>query len=216
MKKTYLILEFFTVTFFLIIPPLLSTAQPVSLDRQKFFSFPTMIQALIAAAFFIQDKILHKENVNYLRKVFWTTLTLGLLFFTFAGIKSAAFFAGQDTAVMPLFTEDGINAVNVFFLALNFFCAAFYEETLYRLFFTESMIQLLPQKKVFKIFAEIFSILIFALSHRTAGWFAVINALVCGIILRLCLVKTKSVLCPATAHFIYNAAIITFTLLYLY
>ena len=192
MKRTYLALEFLIATVFLIVPPLLSSARPVHLDRQKFFSFPAMIQLLIAAAFFFQDRLLHKEKVFYVRRIFWTTLSLGLLFLTFAGLQTAEYFSGHEMQADPVFKESGISALNMFFLALNFFSAAFYEESLYRLFFTETMITLLPQKKFFRMSAEIIAVIIFALSHKTAGWLAVINALICGIILRTCFVKTKS------------------------
>lgn len=59
---------------------------------------------------------------------------------------------------------------------------------------------------------EIAALLLFALAHRWQGWISVSNALCCGIILRLCAVRAKSLAPGILAHFLYNACALFFAL----
>ena len=59
---------------------------------------------------------------------------------------------------------------------------------------------------------EIAALLLFALAHRWQGWFSVSNALCCGIILRLCAVRAKSLAPGILAHFLYNVCALFFAL----
>ena len=52
--------------------------------------------------------------------------------------------------------------------------------------------------------------LLFAFSHRYMGIPAVINALLCGIVLRICYKKTGSIFCGTAAHGCYNLTLLAF------
>ena len=115
------------------------------------------------------------------------------------------------------------------FCIVNFACASFYEEALYRLYLPESiraiLEDLLPkrinksenentlQKKnavnehgsrnIFLI-SEISAVSLFALSHRYLGLPAVANAFFAGIVLRICCKKSKTLWTNTVSHFAYN------------
>jgi membrane protease YdiL (CAAX protease family) len=98
--------------------------------------------------------------------------------------------------------------------------AAFYEEILYRwygpklvsyVFFPREKQQVTNSAYCWWLFIEALFITIFALSHGYGGVFAVTNAFVAGIILRLCVYYTKSPWVGFFSHLAYN--LIQFTIL---
>lgn len=58
-----------------------------------------------------------------------------------------------------------------------------------------------------KILCEAAIICLFALAHRYMGWWAVLNALLAGTILRTCFFKTGSVYPALIAHVLYNLTV---------
>jgi membrane protease YdiL (CAAX protease family) len=100
--------------------------------------------------------------------------------------------------------------VSWIFCSLTFIFSAFFEETIYRLYLPETLKDLLKSDSKLllnktEIYAvEIFTALIFALSHRYAGIFSVINALLAHIVLRICQKKSLSIYAGFVAHFAYN------------
>ena len=56
--------------------------------------------------------------------------------------------------------------------------------------------------------AELIPLALFALSHRYLGTPSVINALACGLVLRLCTLKAGSLLPAVAAHTAYNGALL--------
>lgn len=51
---------------------------------------------------------------------------------------------------------------------------------------------------------ELISVLVFAFSHRYAGWASVLNSFIAGIALRKCYLKSKNIFTGFAAHFLYN------------
>ena len=94
-------------------------------------------------------------------------------------------------------------------LAVNLAAGAFYEEVLYREFLPETAI-LLGAGGRLRIAAEVTVIAVFAFSHLYMGIPAVVNAALCGTVLRLCFVKTGSVAAGFLAHFTYNMLVMVF------
>lgn len=218
MKKTYLLPEFLAVLVFLILPPLFSSPSGGKLDAQKFFYFPVFIELLIAVALEFQSAYIKKteepvKKTELFRLLFWIPLTTGLLFLALAANQTVRYVWGIAELKGELFTDDSVSGVNIGFLIFNFFCAAFYEEAVYRHFFSESLLTLLPGNRVVRWSCETAAVLIFALSHRSGGIFSIVNAAVCGTVLRLCFVRTKSVTAGTAAHFIYNIVLLAFALL---
>ena len=61
------------------------------------------------------------------------------------------------------------------------------------------------QNKITQIYIpEIITIILFALGHKYLGIFAVINACIACVILRICYIKTKNIFAGTIAHFMYN------------
>ena len=95
----------------------------------------------------------------------------------------------------------------LFYCILKFCLAAFYEEVMYRLYLPEQLKRFLKntQNKITQIYIpEIITIILFALGHKYLGIFAVINACIACVILRICYLKTKNIFAGTIAHFMYN------------
>lgn len=119
---------------------------------------------------------------------------------------------------------------------IKFFISAFWEETLYRLFFPTALLifsgnfrsrflekrdenGICKNEKFLKIYdigtrciVELLCVVIFAVGHRYLGRIAVLNALLCGIVLRIFYLKNKSILYSFSAHFLYNIFILLLTI----
>ncbi len=116
-----------------------------------------------------------------------------------------------------------IEGVWQWFLAIAALASgAFYEECLYRAFLPEIPLHILSQtkrefprkhEKELTALVEILCTILFAFSHRYMGIAAVVNALLCGIILRLCYKKSGRILCGTMVHFCYNLTLLVFSAL---
>lgn len=112
------------------------------------------------------------------------------------------------------------NARWILFFA-GVFCAAAFEECLYRLYLPESFQFLIENTKlksknarfykIFQIAAEILCVLLFALAHRYLGILAVLNALFAGSVLRR-LAKQTNIICSWLVHSLYNCLIFAFAI----
>ena len=226
MKKKYILVEFVLVFAFLLLPPLfVSPAEAPDLLKNVSFSFTFLQQALIAVFLDFQWKgnfvLTEKQKFARLISVLkWGTLTFGFLMLIFAcsGFISNAV-KKNDSLPVPSEIGTALNPLTIFLLILNFFCSAFYEEVLYREFLPASIYRLCEDfsffkgKSVFKLTAEVFCILIFAFAHRYMGFFAVANAALCAVFLRICFLKTDGVYTGAAVHFLYNMTMTVFSLI---
>ena len=141
---------------------------------------------------------------NFLKIIVFSLITLILLF--------GNGFLWQWIAKSPSTKLDYSKSIFVhLFQIVGMGLYAFYEETMYRNYlqgliskFLENMVKS-PIKEKFRFFvAEILSLLLFAFGHLYMGIFAVLNALIAGIILRFLVIKTKSIFPSSIVHFIYN------------
>lgn len=229
MKKILLVLEFFFICVFLIIPPLFVKTGNFSYIELG-ISWSTLINLIVAMYLFYAYEIdsgagiLHKKSgLSFLLnagKVFLyfgilisisSILNLGALFFKISQINTQ---------------KEFILKSNLLSVLLNFLVSAFYEECLYRLYLPEILTSFfikfeqkyfynrteIFQKRIlllFRFLVEITCILIFGFSHSYMGNVALINAVLCGAVLRFCFVRNKTVFIGALSHFIFNS----FTLL---
>lgn len=213
MKKQYLVAEFAAVFLFLLLPPLFVNSGNSSANS---FSFSPVIFAEGVIAFLLdfqfhyfdknknQDKQRDKKLISFAKYSSIFFITFGSLALVFAVFQLLSF-------LFPKITVGSLSSVTLpcgfyewcvcVFMLLT---GAYYEEALYRLFLPECLYLIFGKSKNKVILFEAVVILLFAFSHRYLGFIAVINAAICGTILRLCFVKTKSVYTGALAHFLYN------------
>lgn len=97
------------------------------------------------------------------------------------------------------------------FCILHFLFSAFYEESIYRFYLPDFLIDESGKKiksenikKIIYALIELFTCLLFSLAHSYAGFFAILNAFFAHIILRFFRKKTGNILTGFAAHFLYN------------
>ena len=189
---------------------------------------PVLIQGLFAFAMFLRSKELDlisgkASDIGKKPSTFSSQLILYWLlpFFLVFGLLLANSFLwnglAQATGKVPIIKE----SIQLQSLSLMIFAtavAAFYEEILYR-WYSPKLLKLafswklgFQRKTTYQkknlplrwIFVEALLVIIFALSHGYGGWLAVVNALVAGSILRLCVIYTGSLWVGFLAHITYN------------
>lgn len=212
-KKGYLAAELAAVLIFIVLPPLL-TANAAPL--QSALSLPVLFELLIATALEVQHALTHKsaqsESRLIIRILKGTPLTLAALMLAFALFYALSGAAPPESGIAaPEADARGalggslsywLNAAAV--LAV----AAFFEEAVYRRFLPETLCDLTvessAQCRAPRRASEATCVLLFAFAHAYAGIFSVLNALVSGAVLRLCSLKSGSIVPPFLAHFLYN------------
>lgn len=231
MKKHTLLSDiavFLLIIFLFIVPPFFSS---VPLDGSMLFadwSFPwrPLVLAVLSLAilFFYYD---FNSGINTEDKVagqgifaVWSKLKIFPVIFTFGMLFSGSLFIQFFGLAFGLVSE-GVSfnhpqgALQWLFCLLNFVCAAFYEEVLYRFYFTDELkllLDCLPSSgfkekwgKALVWLCELLGLLCFAFAHLYLGWLSVFNAAYAHIFLRLCYKKTGKIWPGFAAHFIYNA-----------
>ena len=205
-KKYYQIFEFIFIFSFLIVPPLL--AKPI-----RNFNFLNPVSAgglsyfLISLILYFQENQFKTKNTSiafkFINNSAYFFKTFGSLVVFAATLDFLLVKTGVVSDIRPDFSNFRI--VPVFFA---FLITCFYEEIIYRLYLPSSLKKFIKLPKIpryaLEIFFEIVSVFIFAFSHRYLGWPAVVNAMFAGIVLRLCYLKSSSILTAFAAHFSYN------------
>ena len=231
MKKHTLLSDiavFLLIIFLFIVPPFFSS---VPLDGSMLFadwSFPwrPLVLAVLSLAilFFYYDFNSGKDTVEKVsgQGIFavWPKLKIFPVVYTFGMLFSGSLFIQFFGLAFGLVSE-GVSfnhpqgALQWLFCLLNFVCAAFYEEVLYRFYFTDELkilLDRLPSSgfkekwgKALGWLCELLGLLCFAFAHLYLGWLSVFNAAYAHIFLRLCYKKTGKIWPGFAAHFIYNA-----------
>lgn len=204
------ILIFLLISILLIFPPLFSSMGNVECPNFKQWCFPLsqLTLALIALFIFLLYHNLRKSKINIFG--FRILFTIGLLFTT-------SLFLNFIAILIPVFnTQKSLQIalpdsfITWVFCILNFLFSAFYEEVIYRFYFTDTLesilIQINPvfEKKIFKIICEISGCLLFAFAHSYMGILSVINAAIAHFVLRYTYKKSNSILPGFISHFAYN------------
>lgn len=208
MTKTLFLLQFFLILLIFVFPPLFAgeaSCEAINWGKINYFSLFSLAAAIFLS---LQDKKNEKsENFggNGLVKAaifsscflttFGTLLILGIILNFFSEALGSA--AGAKFA-----KPEGL--AQIFICVLSLFSSAFFEERVYRKYLPDAARKILRSKKFAAIFSEVSALLLFAFAHRWQGWLAVLNALLGGIALRLCAVKSKSLIPGTAAHFLYN------------
>lgn len=224
MKKYGLYLEFIFICCIFILPPLFaSPAGNADLD----FSFSWFSAISFSAALYVFFKYEYSEKehkgfnfFNFLLSAGRVFLYFGLLVLVHILITAIEFYLKPELPNQAI----EVNFLKIFLITVNFIARAFYEENIYRLYLPSALhcfIEkfygsfFLKQSEGFKVHfflmadsvIEIFCIAVFALSHRYLGFLSVINAFVCGAILRYCVKKSNTVLTASCSHALYNITV---------
>lgn len=218
MKKKYLLAEFIIVFLILVLPPLfVSYGENTVVSLAGIPWWYLLIQLISAVLLDLSIRAVSKETsvlqedikirrfsklVTFLK---WFSLTLGLLLVTYALMEGLYLLfpsAFPDSSAEKFILPQ--KAGEFVYIVFTLLVSAYYEEVLYREFLPESLSIFLSRFPKIKLLLEALVIAIFAFSHRYEGLLAVINAAISGVILRLCMKKTKSVYTGALAHFVYN------------
>lgn len=205
MKRHYKSVEFAIVFLFLILPPVFA----INIENTEFiFKLSPFIfcQAVIAFLLDFQTKenIDKKNSFHWIRILSEGAITLGALFLIYAVLQLLFY-------LVPSLVKNNVSKVvspsgaqQYIICIMTVIISAYYEEVLYRQYFPYAMYDFIKTEKQPFLLIEIFPVAFFAASHLYLGMPGVLNALLSGIILRRCRIKTKSVYTGTAVHIIYN------------
>ena len=201
---------FLIMLLFFILPPIFgnfgSPASGEIVTIEWSFPFSQLVMASIALCIFLIYRKLRNSKINIFG--FRILFTLGLLFASFFFINFLSYLVPYKSPEPVFPVPDSV--ITWIFCILNFAFAAFYEEVVYRFYFTDTLISLLNkisplfENKITVIICEILGCVVFALAHSYLGIFAVINAAIAHFILRYTYKKSNSIIPGVAAHFLYN------------
>ena len=183
-----------------VIPPFFSTA-----DNLIFFSWNFPWQSLSLCIFAIVLYLLSNKKLNFHFVDLLPSISCFCLLFMMALIFKAISIFSKSSSGLNVNKPDTF--VHWIFCILGFIFAAFYEEVIYRFYFTDFLLKLVNGKfnnTFVTVFCELTGVLVFAFAHFYLGWFSVINAAFAHLILRSAYKKTKSIWTSFLAHFFYN------------
>ena len=210
MKKHTLLSDiavFLLIVFLFIVPPFF--AKSVSSAKPLFsgWGFPwyQLVLAILGGLllFFYYEKSERRTLI-----VFPVLFTFGMLFSVSLICRFLSeIFTGADGGISSELVVRPEGILQWCFCLINFLCAAFYEEVLYRFYFIDALYGLITKKKVFRyalILCEAAGLLCFAFAHFYMGWISVLNAALAHVFLRLCYKRTGKLWPCVASHFIYN------------
>ncbi|MCR4821691.1 MAG: CPBP family intramembrane metalloprotease, partial [Treponema sp.] len=162
----------------------------------------------------LKGKIFQGE-IDFSRQPFFLYLSIVPLTFGFLCLASCLFeglsyFLKTGDGIEKVIFPDSLpGQVNFIFGVMS---AAFFEEVIYRFYlpqaFREIFFKFFKDKaeagQKINLLAEGLALLLFALGHFYLGILGFFNALVCGLALRICMIKSKSLLIPFAVHTAYN------------
>lgn len=211
MKKTFFAIEFAIVALFLLLPPVIfsSGSQNVKITLTPFAFFS--LAAGLFLYFFNRKPFYSSDssdssskNINSIKKISVLTVSFGLLILTSVVFVALQEFVLKQNSPEPLVPENAVEW-SMALTALAF--GAVYEEALYRFFVPQFFLFYFEGKARF--FFEAVSVLLFALAHIYLGTAGFLNALICGIILRVTYKKTEDLGANCLIHFLYNSLLLT-------
>ena len=238
MKKNFLFyLLFFSVLLFFVIPPI---GAPFFVERQEALvaHYPVSVFLNAGIAFLIyyfsqnravlfSEMPLCSEKKPVFVYLSAASVSFGVLCLSSVVFEILSVVTGSESGIhQVLFPSDVLGAVN---FILGVCTAAFFEEVIYRFFLPSAFLEILKRRLLRKsvsrngdksaenrrlwLFCEGISVLLFAAGHLYLGVFGFLNALVCGIALRVCIKKAESLWIPFAVHAAYN--FFAFTMMYL-
>ncbi len=224
MKKHTLLSDIvvFLLIFFLFIVPSFF-AETISDSKPLFvswnFPFYKIALGLLSGAllFFYYDKNDNKNDEAAVKTI-WQKLIVFPVLFTFGMLFAISLLsrflselAGSNSVFADHATSEYITkpqgVLQWIYCLIYFLCSAFFEEVIYRFYYTDELKILLTRKKewrFYNIVCEAAGLFVFAFAHRYMGWIPVLNAALAHIVLRLTYKKSGRLWPCIVSHFIYN------------
>ena len=211
MKKHTLLSDiavFLLIFFLFIVPPFFASAVSAAKPLFSGWGFP-WYQLLLAFLGSLLLIFYYEKSNKFTLIVFPVLFTFGMLFSVSLFCR---FLSESFPSLSPSESADSLvvrpsSLLEWIFCLLNFASAAFYEEVLYRFYFSDALFSLITRKKNFRLawlLCEGAGLLCFAFAHLYMGWISVLNAALAHVFLRFCFKKTGRLWPGVTAHFIYN------------
>ena len=219
-KKFFAWFVFFYVILFLVIPPVVAQffveRNGEFLAQYNASTFFLGGIAFLIYIFALKGK-LFEEEVLAERRPFFVYSSNGFVAFGSLCLSSVIF----ELIAVFCGSKAGLHSVvfpAVFFGKVNFLFgvifAAFFEEVIYRFYLPRALKELLFKvrknlqndkiKLRLSLISESLALILFALPHLYLGFFGFLNALVCGVILRICMIRTKMIWISFAVHGLYN------------
>lgn len=220
-KYVFWIVFFYVLLFFVILPiggQFLGERQEAVVAYYPFLVFFNGVISFLIYFLALKGRIF--ENPVEMQKMpFFVYSSCALVSFGSLCLSSVIF------ETISYFFEIGGGIQKVIFPSslfgwINFFFgvifAAFFEEVIYRFYLPRTFREIFGKIKIFRnsdggqnnqrlsVFCEGLALLLFGLGHVYLGVLGFLNALVCGAVLRFCMIKTKSLWIPFGIHAVYN------------
>lgn len=209
MTKLKFYLAFFAILLLFIVPPIAAPFFAPKSDVIYFTGISPWGALCFAASLAIYANVKNKfvqEKKGGFRTVFAASQffkTFGCLCLSAAFFETLGLFLKLRPQAEMVFPKTFLQGV---LCAVNLAAAAFSEEVIYRAYLPLSIKKLFgEEKKMSHVFAEILSVLLFGAAHISNGILAVLNAIFAGLVLRVCMKKTRGIQAGFIAHFLYNA-----------
>lgn len=219
MKLKLLSLQFTILFAFFLLPPVFVPPEnTASLSFSPFVFVYLILGVLLNIQSYRLKKMfapVYPQKPGKFTYITTGTICFGIMMILFALVQIVGLIF-PETSNAANFENLNLNPFKFSAIVFQLAVISFEEEVLYREFCPLCLDAFAAGKdikfrKVYKIIAEIFMLLIFAAGHRYLGLIAVLNAFLCGIVLRVCAFKTDSIYTGSIIHFIYN--LINFLLL---
>lgn len=212
MKKLLFATEFFLVFLIFLLPPLrIFSEKSLSAPQEIHLTFFCLSETLTCALLFFHHKDLYKKKYLVTQKPDLFTRH-SVLLLSFGGLVLVSLTFQLVQRFLNIHFQDNTNSLQKLIppssplMWLSFFCAlsfsAFCEEFLYRFYLPDFGSELFPVEN-FPLW-EALPVLIFGFSHAYQGISGILNAIFCGLILRVLFLKTKSLWLSSAVHFCYN------------
>lgn len=207
MKKHTLLSDiavFLLIIFLFIVPPFFAASVSPGRPLFSLWGFPwyQLLLALLSGVllFFYYEKTDRRTLI-----IFPVLFTFGMLFSVSLFCRFLAEVTGLSDGDLSVSKPEGV--LQWSFCLINFLCAAFYEEVLYRFYFIDELFVLVTHKKQWRfsrLMCEALGLLCFAFAHLYMGWISVLNAALAHVFLRLCFKRFGKLWTCVASHFIYN------------
>ena len=214
-KSTIFYFVFIYVLLFLVIAPIVfqffGERQEAVVAYYPFVVFLNGGIAFLIYNFVLKGQIfvppVVREKIPFFVYSSSTLVTFGSLCLSSVIFETISYFFEIGGGMQKVIFPSSLLGWSNFFFGVIF--AAFFEEVIYRFYLPRAFREILGKKisknnQRLSVLCEGLALLLFGLGHVYLGFLGFLNAIVCGAVLRFCMIKTKSLWIPFGIHAVYN------------